>query len=80
MTGQFAEEAASGRTRSWCPACGRAGVVTGLDSVLLETTPRVRRHACGVGGPGAEALPNIGDTCCGKCPGGTCYVDGVTGA
>lgn len=23
---------------------------------------------------------NIGDTCCGKCPGGTCYVDQITGA
>ena len=30
---------------------------------------------------GAEkGAPSIGDTCCGKCPGGTCYVDGVTGA
>lgn len=27
-----------------------------------------------------EVPPSIGDTCCGKCPGGTCYVDGVTGA
>lgn len=24
--------------------------------------------------------PNIGDTCCGKCAGGTCYVDQVTDA
>lgn len=24
--------------------------------------------------------PNIGDTCCGACPGGTCYVDQITGA
>jgi hypothetical protein len=24
--------------------------------------------------------PNIADTCCGACPGGTCYVDQVTGA
>jgi len=23
---------------------------------------------------------NIADTCCGKCPGGTCYVDQITGA
>lgn len=30
--------------------------------------------------PAAEPVPNIGDTCCGNCPGGTCYVDGVTGA
>ena len=30
---------------------------------------------------GAEnGAPSIGDTCCGKCSGGTCYVDGVTGA
>lgn len=25
-------------------------------------------------------LPNIGDTCCGHCGPGLCYVDGVTGA
>lgn len=25
-------------------------------------------------------LPRIEDTCCGKCAGGTCYVDQVTGA
>lgn len=31
---------------SYCPACGRAGVVVGLDSVLLETAPAVRRHSC----------------------------------
>lgn len=24
--------------------------------------------------------PNIGDTCCGNCGQGLCYVDGVTGA
>ena len=23
--------------------------------------------------------PNIGDTCCGACPGATCYVDQITG-
>lgn len=38
-----------------CPACGKAGVVVGLDSVLLETVPAVRTHACGVGGPGASS-------------------------
>ena len=27
-----------------------------------------------------DPLPNIGDTCCGKCPGATCYVDQITGA
>lgn len=28
----------------------------------------------------AEAhVPNIADTCCGKCPGDTCYVDFITG-
>ena len=67
---------------SFCPGCGKAGVVVGLDSVLRETRPAVRPHACGVGGPGsAPELPtNIGDTCCGQCAGGSCYVDQVTGA
>jgi len=37
----------------YCPSCGRPGVVVGLDSVLVETRPTVRRHACGVGGAGA---------------------------
>lgn len=75
------------RMREWmressCPGCGKAGVVVGLDSVLRETRPAVRPHACGVGGPGsAPELPtNIGDTCCGQCAGGSCYVDQVTGA
>lgn len=27
-----------------------------------------------------HVAPSIGDTCCGKCPGDTCYVDRVTGA
>ncbi|AWY06019.1 hypothetical protein SEA_ROBSFEET_12 [Microbacterium phage RobsFeet] len=26
-----------------------------------------------------DPLPNIGDTCCGSCPGATCYVDQITG-
>ena len=34
---------------NFCPACGRADVVTGLDGVLLETHPEVRRHVCNVG-------------------------------
>ena len=47
------------RMREWmressCPGCGKAGVVVGLDSVLRETRPAVRPHACGVGGPGSE--------------------------
>lgn len=29
--------------------------------------------------PEPEPMPNIGDTCCGKCPGATCYVDQITG-
>lgn len=41
------------RRGSFCSACGKAGVVVGLDSVLIETRPTVRRHACGVGGPGS---------------------------
>ena len=28
----------------------------------------------------SDELASIADTCCGKCPGGTCYVDQVTGA
>lgn len=36
-----------------CPGCGAAGVVVGLDCVLLETRPAVRRHVCGMGGPGS---------------------------
>ena len=38
---------------SHCPGCGRGHVVVGLNSVLLETRPAVRRHSCGVGGPGS---------------------------
>lgn len=41
------------RWKSHCPACGKAGVVMGLDYALLETVPTVRPHACGVGGPGS---------------------------
>lgn len=37
-----------------CPACGKSGVVVGLDSVLLETAPAVRPHVCGIGGPGSS--------------------------
>lgn len=44
------------RQEAFCPACGKAGVATGLDHVLLETRPSVRRHACGVGGPGAGEI------------------------
>lgn len=29
-----------------CPSCGLGGVVVGLDGVLLETWPAVRRHGC----------------------------------
>lgn len=36
-----------------CPGCGLRGVVVGLDSVLMETIPTVRRHTCGLGGPGS---------------------------
>ena len=43
-------------SESYCPTCGRVGVIVGLDCVLLETRPEVRRHACGLGGPGASAL------------------------
>ena len=41
---------------SLCPGCGKAGVVVGLDSVLRETRPKVRPHACGVGGPGSGEI------------------------
>jgi hypothetical protein len=35
---------------------------------------------CGHDLPPADDYPtNIGDTCCGKCPGATCYVDYLTG-
>lgn len=49
------------RMREWmqeslCPGCGKAGVVVGLDSVLRETRPKVRPHACGVGGPGSGEI------------------------
>ena len=32
--------------QNYCPRCGLAGVVVGLDSVLLETVPEIRRHSC----------------------------------
>lgn len=39
---------------TYCPDCGRAGVVVALDgATLLETRPEIRRHACNIGGPGA---------------------------
>lgn len=38
---------------NYCPSCGRADVSMGLNSVLMETAPTVRFHACGVGGPGS---------------------------
>lgn len=43
---------------SYCPSCGRSGVRVGLDCVLIETAPAVRRHACGVGGPGTTTNEN----------------------
>lgn len=63
------------RMREWmqeslCPGCGKAGVVVGLDSVLRETRPNVRPHACGVGGPGsAETEPEMVQKllCCTDC-------------
>jgi hypothetical protein len=41
---------------SFCPGCGKAGVIVGLDSVLRETRPTVRPHVCGVGGPGSGEI------------------------
>lgn len=41
-------------TTKYCPSCGRPGVAVGLNSVLIETAPIVRRHACGIGGPGSR--------------------------
>lgn len=57
----LASRDANGWPKSWrermrtslCPACGKSGVTVGLDCTLLETSPTVRPHACGVGGPGA---------------------------
>jgi hypothetical protein len=42
--------------------------------------PNLTHNRTGDGPPASEPLPNIGDTCCGQCPGDTCYVDQVTGA
>lgn len=39
-----------------CPGCGKAGVVVSLNSVLIETRPEIRKHVCGLGGPGASAV------------------------
>lgn len=39
-----------------CPGCGRSGVVVALDSTLMEVRPEIRRHACGIGGPGSSAI------------------------
>lgn len=57
----LASRDANGWPKSWrermrtslCPACGKSGVTVGLDCTLLETSPTVRPHACGVGGPGS---------------------------
>lgn len=38
---------------NYCPGCGQANVTVGLNSVLMETAPRFRFHACGIGGPGS---------------------------
>lgn len=41
----------------FCPGCGYAGVVVALDgATLIETRPEVRRHACGIGGPGSSVI------------------------
>lgn len=37
------------KTTDYCPACGDANVSTGLDGVLVETSPEFRRHVCNVG-------------------------------
>lgn len=34
---------------TYCPGCGAANVTVGLDSVLIQTSPVVRRHVCGMG-------------------------------
>jgi hypothetical protein len=50
---------------------------TGSDGWAESALIEVRRDAPT---PDEAGAPNIGDTCCGKCPGDTCYVDQVTGA
>ena len=45
----------------FCPGCGRARVVVAVDGfTLIETWPEVRRHACGVGGPGSSSIESEG--------------------
>ena len=69
-------EPAPDADREVCDLCG-VSEATGWHDGHCDTCCRRDGHA-----PDAdrEAVPNIGNTCCGKCPGGTCYVDGVTGA
>lgn len=44
--------------------------ITKLERVVLSMPHR----------QGRSSAYDIAETCCGKCPGGTCYVDQVTGA
>ena len=50
MYGVILDQWGTAPMESYCPSCGRSGVKVGLDCVLIETAPVVRRHACGVGG------------------------------
>lgn len=60
-------------------ACQAAGI----EPVQADEPPATREECCEGGCdetcPHAEP-PNIGDTCCGECAPGRCYVDQVTGA
>ena len=41
----------------YCPGCGQANVhVATSDSTLWEVLPEVRRHVCGLGGPGSRPI------------------------
>ena len=52
---------------TFCPGCGRAGVVVALDSTLLEVRPEIRRHVCGLGGPGSSAPEPVECCASGRC-------------
>lgn len=67
-----------GRVAFWC--AGHPPVVCAQCGVTVRRPGPTTRESglcmpCLNGPP-----PSIGDTCCGRCPGGTCYVDMVTGA
>lgn len=65
----------------------RAGDESGESEAVSKPFPAIGCNYCGEKLPDGEPHlcvdpldpSNVGDTCCGKCPGDSCYVDYITG-